>query len=131
MFLLLPALLVANVAAYGVYQPTDCKPLEKNDQIVYKYSEELDDGYASNGKYKQGTTVEARCAKQLWDLMERCSLKSLKDMGYSTMGEVKLHGADKVENQHKVTTKEGGDFTCCLGFWVQNDQCANIMKQDH
>ncbi|WKY04999.1 hypothetical protein Q1695_005759 [Nippostrongylus brasiliensis] len=155
MLILLPALLVANVAAYGVYTPSKCKPLEKKDEIVYTYSEELDSGYSSDGKYKQGTTVRARCAKQLWDLMGsdtatckngrwspeigtcipgRCSLNALKGMGYQSFGEVRQHGTDKVENLQKVTayksTKEAENFICCLGKWMPSENCPTVMKPD-
>ncbi|WKY05000.1 hypothetical protein Q1695_005760 [Nippostrongylus brasiliensis] len=156
MLLLLPAFLVANVAAYGVYTPSNCKPLEKKDEIVYTYSEELDSGYSSDGKYKQGTTVKARCAKQLWDLMGsdtatckngrwspeigtcipgRCSLSALKAKGsYERVDVDKQHGIDKVENLQKVTaytsTKVAEGYICCLGHWMKSESCPTIMKPD-
>ncbi|VDL71686.1 unnamed protein product [Nippostrongylus brasiliensis] len=156
MLLLLPALLVANVAAYGIYQPSKCKPLPENDQITYTYSEELDGGFGSDQKYNQGTKVKARCAKTLWDLMGngeatcksgrwtpeigscipgRCSINALKSKGpYERVVADKLHGMDKVENLQKVTayksTKEAENFICCLGHWMTSESCPTIMKPD-
>ncbi|WKY05001.1 hypothetical protein Q1695_005761 [Nippostrongylus brasiliensis] len=156
MLLLLPALLVATVAAYGIYQPSKCKPLPENDQITYTYSEELDDSYGSNGKYKEDTTVQARCAKQLWDFMGsnkatckkgrwtpeigtcipgRCSLSALKAKGsYERVDVDKQHGIDKVENLQKVTaytsTKVAEGYICCLGHWMKSESCPTIMKPD-